>query len=710
MRSLNVHRPLVFDPMTVDSPERPVRIGAFVLYPTSHELDTGGRRRRLPRLQARLLARLAMSPGQVVERERLVADVWQRTHVDPDVLSRNVADLRRALGDDAREPRYIETIPKGGYRLVAPVATAAEGDTGAPVTIGTAPARRLPLAIAIAGAAVALLGALAWRFWPAAPTFGLDGERPLTSDPDWELAPSLSANGAWVAFATAERGQAGTQLVVMAADGSSRRVLDDVAGTKVRLRFSPDGSRLAFLHHQRDRCDVRERALIGGPSRVVAACATGEPSSVDWSPDGRSLVYSAPADAEHGVGIARVDIADGSVQAISAPPQREGGDRDPRYSPDGQWVAFVRGREGHQHVRATTVASPRRERVVFPGGNRVNGVDWSPDGRRLIVGTDWPGYRALVEVDVDSGERRVIGARGGQYPDVSATGDLVYEMATYDANIWRADLAPGMPPPRAIIRSTRYDGSPVWSPAGDRFAFASTREDQETLWIAEPDGSNEHRLPFDPAHRWTHPSWSADGETMLATTYEDNTTWMYRHDLASGRSEKLVALGPGATDSTYTTDGREILFMRVVQGAPRTLWRIDAGLAGTAVQIAADVERFQRGDGVVVYSRMEETGLRVFDLATGADSPFDAPIGADNQMDWTVVGRTVWYAAYDPPDRPPALFRRGLDEAAPVRVSEDVIPNAAVPALAVSPDERTVLFVRTDEFRADLMFAPRAWR
>jgi DNA-binding winged helix-turn-helix (wHTH) protein len=72
-----------------------------------------------------VLACLAQQAGQTVSKEALFQTVWRGTVVTDDVLTRCIVELRRAFEDDAREPRVIQTIPKRGYRLVAPVSAAA---------------------------------------------------------------------------------------------------------------------------------------------------------------------------------------------------------------------------------------------------------------------------------------------------------------------------------------------------------------------------------------------------------------------------------------------------------------------------------------------------------------------------------------------------------------------------------------------------------
>ena len=77
--------------------------------------------RRLKPLPGRLLLRLLDEPGAVLARERLLDEVWTRRNVNDEVLSRAIAELRALLGDDARAPRCVETLSKGGYRWIAPV-------------------------------------------------------------------------------------------------------------------------------------------------------------------------------------------------------------------------------------------------------------------------------------------------------------------------------------------------------------------------------------------------------------------------------------------------------------------------------------------------------------------------------------------------------------------------------------------------------------
>jgi TolB-like protein/DNA-binding winged helix-turn-helix (wHTH) protein/cytochrome c-type biogenesis protein CcmH/NrfG len=141
-----------------------------------------------------VLAYLAARPGKVVAKEELLEAVWGGAFVEEGALSQAVHSLRKAVGDDARQPRYIQTIPKRGYRLVAPVVPEAEAETGAEAAPGwPAPTRSEPA--------------------PPAPS-----RRPMRPWLWMALAVLLAAGVLWV-VRTRQRPGSGKEAVPGAADG-----------------------------------------------------------------------------------------------------------------------------------------------------------------------------------------------------------------------------------------------------------------------------------------------------------------------------------------------------------------------------------------------------------------------------------------------------------------------------------------------------------
>jgi DNA-binding winged helix-turn-helix (wHTH) protein/TolB-like protein len=142
-----------------------VRFGLFEFSPATGELWRQGVPVKLQAQPARVLAVLVAGAGAVVSRETLQREVWgPGTHVDFERgLNFCVAQVRAALGDSADSPRFVATVPKQGYRFIAPL----EPVEPAPASLLPAPAekpgRRVPVAALLVAAVI--LAAVAWPLW-----------------------------------------------------------------------------------------------------------------------------------------------------------------------------------------------------------------------------------------------------------------------------------------------------------------------------------------------------------------------------------------------------------------------------------------------------------------------------------------------------------------------------------------------------------------
>src|SRR5438094_4770346 len=99
-------------------------VGDRLVHPSLNRIVRDGHEIRVEPKAMHVLCVLAEHSGRVVGRDELMEAVWSGTFVTDDALKRCVSDLRKALGDSTRNPAFIETIAKGGYRLIAQVSAA----------------------------------------------------------------------------------------------------------------------------------------------------------------------------------------------------------------------------------------------------------------------------------------------------------------------------------------------------------------------------------------------------------------------------------------------------------------------------------------------------------------------------------------------------------------------------------------------------------
>ncbi len=129
-------------------------------------------------VSARYLDALALmvgEAGRLVTKDRFMDEVWRGVPVTDEALTQGIRALRRALGDDAARPRFIETVPKHGYRFIAPVEAAGKGVAPAPTVASAVPWRHVLLigaAGAIGGALAGIVGGLFYGFIGAGPGMG----------------------------------------------------------------------------------------------------------------------------------------------------------------------------------------------------------------------------------------------------------------------------------------------------------------------------------------------------------------------------------------------------------------------------------------------------------------------------------------------------------------------------------------------------------
>jgi DNA-binding winged helix-turn-helix (wHTH) protein len=233
-------------------PDRLLRFGEFELDPDAGELRRNGTRVSLPEQPFRLLTVLLERPGTIATRDELRARLWGAdTFVDFEHgLNAAVKRLRDALGDSAEQPRYIETVPKRGYKFIATL----DGRVTSPTEPEAAPARSgqrrlwLGFGLAIAVVVVGLVSAAFWQVRRAQSvslvSSAARNERRLTRGDGLQTNPAWSPDGRMIAYASAAAGT--WDIWIQAVAGGPARQVTKLPGAELNPSWYPDGSTILF--------------------------------------------------------------------------------------------------------------------------------------------------------------------------------------------------------------------------------------------------------------------------------------------------------------------------------------------------------------------------------------------------------------------------------------------------------------------------------
>ena len=378
-----------------------LRVGEFEVDLRSGELRCNGDKVKLQERPFQILAALLERPGEMVTREDLQRKLWPNdTFVDFEhSINTAVKKLREALGDDAENPRFIETLPRRGYRLIAPVqpveengATAEAGisaNSPGPENFKEAPRHNRQRVVVMAGAFAVLLTlcSLALIFYPfpwrraGAPS--RNNWVQITRFADGATSPALSPDGRVIAFIRGPETfvSPGQIYVKMLPDGEPVQLTHDNS-TKMAPVFSPDGSRIAY---------TATDASFGWNTWVVPVLG-GEPKEL--LPNAAALTWVDPQHVMFSeikksgpMGIATAQVSRGEERDIYLPAQ--GMAHRSWVSPNGKWVLISEmDRIGWRPCRVVPFDGGAVGETVGPPTARCTYAGWSPDGSKMYFSAD----------------------------------------------------------------------------------------------------------------------------------------------------------------------------------------------------------------------------------------------------------------------------------------------------------------------------------
>jgi Tol biopolymer transport system component/DNA-binding winged helix-turn-helix (wHTH) protein len=738
---------------------RPIwRFGVFEVDPHREELRRAGRPVKMREQSFRILIYLLEHAGETVTREELRRVLWPSdTFVDFDhSLNTAVMKLRDALGDSTDAPLYIETIPKRGYRFIAPVSQASESRNGgadhpggaaaaatnetsasqevvsAPTEIPVSPRPPgykpagigLRLGSILGLILIVVAGSVLFvrkRFIPAPLQNGSHDSSafqtvPITSAPGNPILPAFSPDGREIAYIW---------------DGTERRRYDvyvQLVGASMPLRltysksglvgapsWAPDGSEIAF-----SRCDGKSDGVyavpaLGGAERrlTTISCLYTLPGPLAWLADGKEMLMIDHCSAAGPFGVVLFSLATGEKKCLTGPASAGAPDMGYGFSlsPDGRTIAFARTGASlccNIYTVPLSGGTPRQLVADIRSGCSTEndlgcgGVMWTPDSKSIVFVSNRTTLPSLWRIPASGGEVE----RETAYPAIgkfSKDGKrFVYsdKTSTEPPAIWRADLtaAGGAVVSNKKLISTQYPEMEAQPSAdGSRIVWMSVRTGWEEIWTSSATGEGLLQLTHFDRYSGT-PRWAPDGKWVAFDSYTPDGAQIFVVD-SEGRNLHSITSGPyDNVVPSWSRDAKSIYFASKRTGSWQVWKHVLQGGAETQVTQHGGFDAFESYDGQTIYfARFDHAGIWSIPASGGTESL----VVADKPQlgfwgHWAVCPSGLYFLDVEAEPRPTIEFYRfPTRRISPILMFEKQ-PGRLQPSLSTTADGRTVYYMQFD--------------
>jgi Tol biopolymer transport system component/DNA-binding winged helix-turn-helix (wHTH) protein len=689
-----------------------------------------GRSTRIQQQPLQVLRLLLQAEGRVVTREQLRGALWpEDTFVDFEHgVNTAVKKLRQVLEESVENPKFIETVPKIGYRFLVPVEWVSGSEdkhdlhdslptsTREATVAQPEPRNRLLTTRNALVTGLILAGAFASVWLYRSPLLRSKGPDPsiilaVTSVGE-KYSPSLSPDGKQLAFAW--NGGTGLHFSIYVKYIGTEEPLRLTKQESVDFNpvWSPDGQYIAFCRIQKGETGIYIIPALGGAERKVRDTHWEERDfyqvffyfgRLSWSPDGRLLAFSDRTSSNEPTAIYLLSLGSLSAHRLTAPGFP--GDYNPAFSPDGQTLAFNRGSHGITSIYTLPVAGGEERRVIT-GPQYGWGLTWTPDGRDIVFGrAGWlarSGWLWKISARGGDPERLQFGQEGTE-PSIRGN-RLVYARQVANLNIWRKQLDSlhSSVPADRFLSSTTIESGPQYSPDGSRIVFESTRSGSYEVWMCRSNGSNLSQLTHFNTVTGT-PRWSPDGQQIAFDSRAPGNADIFVMDSRGGSVRQLTAEAATDVVPSWSRDGRWIYFASDHSGGWE-IWKMPSA-GGPAVQVTrhGGYSAFEAPDGKFLYYTKYPAVPGVWRIPTsgGEETEVITALEPEYWGYWAVVENGIYYL--DTTEKPAIAFFDFTSHRTRRVFDLENRPAREATGLAASPDGQTILYTQLDALSRDIV-------
>ena len=513
------------------------KIGDYVFDEQQQSLSKNGQECVIEPMLVTLLAYFCAHHDKIISRQQLIDDVWGGRIVSDSAINRAITKLRKCFDDNAKQPRYIATFPKKGYRFIAPInedLTSRQPTTVSPTAKDTqgsnqASANSKRKSLLVTAALLALLVSfisISYFTTPENSSLTFQRMKPLTLEAGDEYFPGFSSDGRYFSYSKIKNGvmtswikdTRSEQLIAISHDEFEDYWLGPVS-------WSKDSSRIAYLVTTDQQCLYFIRKItdmkLSSPQRIYQ-CKKGSAGKIAFLHDNHRLIFTEITGDSKQYQLFEINLKSNSVRRLNQPPLVMAGNTHFDLHPRENKLLISSPNQQQWMVFSALDIDNNELKTLFKKDAYICCGIWSHDGEQVILMGEHPSKQLLAYDLRGSNERVLLSSNKILFrPARHSNGsDYLFSLDESNQDLFITQLTRDQVSQQRVIADTSVDDRlGRLSPTTNNVAFISLRSEQEQIWIYQHNREEQIQL----THLSNNPhfydlAWSPDGQKVAALT------------------------------------------------------------------------------------------------------------------------------------------------------------------------------------------------
>ncbi len=621
-----------------------------------------------PRLMS-VLVFLYQNQNQLVSRDDLIEHVWQGAIVSDNAINRTITQLRRILNDSASEQKFIQTIPKKGYRLKITTGQNVQSESKS-VSEPESESEKTQTKnshlsgkqktfhwLSFVNIGIVLLGIFIIIKFDIFSSQSTNNPplsfTPLTSKSGIEAYPAFSNNGKYLAYSYQKSNKDNWQIIIKALDTQQEAIIYQSKAVNLKPVWSGNDEQIAFVEWNNlneklcavylielDLTDLFENNYP--PSKKLFDCGARSFPHISWHPQSNRFVFNDRQSISDAYALYQYSPDTAQKEQITLPPQSDVGHFGAEISPNGKQVALLNYIDEKQTEILIINLSDNKAQLKKKFNQSLSRLAWLSNSKLLLESNN-----QLMVYDINTQKQQALNKnhlppRLTQATYFTAQDKLAATEVISQSNIWQANLSNSdiKHSPKQIIHSSRSDFSPKYANLSDNIAFYSTRSGNLQLWLQRENGKLKQLthevggLAFSPL-RWSH-----NDQFLLFKLNGD----IVQIDIKTQQVTKRLDKKLGAYNFEFATNNQDIIFSSKNNGDWQ-LW-ITNSINNKPTQLTQKGgygPRTSKDGQWIYYTKFHQKGLWKMPISGGDETLMTDNFSIINWLHWQLTETGAYY-------------------------------------------------------------------